>query len=123
MRQGQVDIAGRWRILPLVALCVGLIVVLVSAPAASAQQLPPICDEYPNLPQCQQLPDDDDGDNPDATGPSANGDAAGGGELPFTGYPLTGLILILFVLLIAGLALRTAVAIRDRLTQGRPPAS
>jgi hypothetical protein len=98
----------------------------LTAQQASAQALgSEFCDEYPNAPGCQDTgPDDGTGANPDddeaatAAGPSAD-DGATGGSLPFTGYPLTALILLLLVLLVTGLAIRTYLAIRDRI--GRDP--
>ena len=113
------------------------------AGTASAQQ-PAICDQYPQLPQCEQptggggggdLDDDgaldDDGDLdegqgpageegagpgglPGAGGPAAGTGAGADGELPFTGYPLTPLVLLLLVLLLAGLAVRGYIAARER---------
>lgn len=93
----------------------------VAAPEASAQ-LPSVCEQYPNLPQCDLGPGETE--EPPIGGPSAGptgGPASlgGQGELPFTGYPLTALILLLIVLLLVGLALRSYLAVRDRITSNR----
>jgi hypothetical protein len=83
--------------------------------AASAQGLPAICDEYPNLPICVE---DQPGDGNQPTGDEGAGPTAdrgvAKGELPFTGYPLTPLILLLLLLLLLGMAIRAYVEIRDR---------
>jgi hypothetical protein len=101
----------------------GAAALIASNASQASAGLPAICEQYPDLPQCTG-PTDDGGNNPtdpsDGTGPVADDDGptAGigtGGELPFTGYPLTALILLLLVLLLAGLALRTYLAARDRL--------
>ena len=104
----------------IVAVAVALALALVGAMAISgvvAEQanagLPAICDQYPNLPECEENvtpPGEQPGDE---GGPTAEQGAAG--ELPFTGYPLTPLILLLLALLLAGLAIRTYLAVRDRL--------
>ena len=63
------------------------------------------------------LPDGGECENPPCdggAGPSAGAGDDGGGNLPFTGYPLSTLILILAALLIAGLAVRSYIAVRDR---------
>lgn len=87
-------------------------------------QLPAICEQYPNLPQCDQGPGGGGGGNQpgdDGTGPagvqSPSAASSGGGELPFTGYPITPLLLLLLALLLTGLALRAYLAIRDRHTR------
>lgn len=92
-----------------------------SATTAQAQGLPAICDQYPDLPQCQVDPDPDPDPNPNPPdiGPNAGGDgdgtgAAAGSELPFTGFPITPLVLILILLLLAGLTLRAYLAMRER---------
>jgi hypothetical protein len=88
------------------------------------------CEEYPDAPGCvaptgptgptgttdDTGPTDDAG--PSANAPGGGGDGDGDGNLPFTGYPLTALILLLLVLLLAGLALRAYLAVRDRLAHG-----
>lgn len=82
--------------------------------------VPAICDQYPDLPECQEPvpgPGPSPGPGPDG-GPTA--DAGVTGELPFTGYPLTPLILLLLALLLAGLAIRTYLAVRDRLADDHP---
>jgi hypothetical protein len=91
-----------------------------TADPASAQQ-PPICAEYPGLPQCE-APAAGGGENPGGGGgggenaiPGSGGSSGdAGGTLPFTGYPLTSLLLLLLVLLAAGLTIRAYLAIRDR---------
>lgn len=99
-----------------------------------------ICDQYPNLPECQPGPNPPPGPGPGPGpgptpgpgdfppggdgGPSAGPDGAAAkdadGRLPFTGYPLTPLILLLLALLAGGLALRGVVAVRERLARGTP---
>jgi hypothetical protein len=86
---------------------------LASAPPASAQGLPSICDEYPNLPICEE-PTGGGNNNPPGAGPTAE-QGVSTGELPFTGYPLTPLLLLLLLLLLLGMALRAYVEIRDRI--------
>lgn len=107
----------------LVGLLVGALGLVAAAPASAQGGLPAICDEYPNLPECQPLPQPPDDDpRPDADddeGPSAGVGATGGGgsgdgKLPFTGYPVTGLVLLLLGLLTLGLMIRGAVALRER---------
>jgi hypothetical protein len=108
----------------LVALLGVLLAILVAAPAQA--QLPSICQQYPNLPQC--LPggggggDDDGGDPGAGIGVGAGdgdgtGDLGGSGRLPFTGYPVTSLILLALLILLAGLVLRTTQAINHRLRE------
>ena len=100
------------------ALLVGLFALATAAPA-SAQDLPAICDEYPELPECEVRPDPPDPDPDPPEGPTADdGDGDGDGELPFTGYPLTGLILLFLILLAIGLAIRAGTAIRERIARG-----
>ena len=114
----------------LVALTALAALAAVRAAPASAQ-LPAVCQQYPNLPQCQDPIDiDEPGTPPDGTAvPGAPGTAptaaAAPGTLPFTGYPITPLLLLLLVLLIAGLTLRAYLAVRDRVAQrgSGPPAS
>ncbi|HEY8467047.1 MAG TPA: hypothetical protein VIL04_09610 [Solirubrobacterales bacterium] len=119
------------------ALIGALALALPLATDAQAQSLPPICQQYPNLPECQEGPDEDEGDDtptppgddeeePDQTGLTPpgigpTGDAGAAGKLPFTGYPLTGALLAFLILLASGLALRAYLATRDRLAaQGSP---
>lgn len=111
----------------IVALVVAMLALFafqaLAAAPASAQGQPAICEEYPNLPQCEDDGggggDDEDptggggGDEGDDFGAGASGDSSG--NLPFTGYPLSTLFLVLFALLAAGLTLRAYVAIRERL--------
>lgn len=104
---------------------------------AAAQSLPPICQQYPDLPQCQpdvlpptspdpedEADDEDEGEQqagvPPAGGPSATSPVSG--ELPFTGYPLTSLVLVLGILLLAGLSLRAYLALRGRVSARNPVA-
>lgn len=113
----------------LLALLGALVAGAVSAPHASAQGTDPVCEEYPNLPQCEEdqvddgeddEADDRDGQDDEATalpgggGPTASG-SGGGGNLPFTGYPVSSLVLLLIALLAAGAALRGYLALRERL--------
>lgn len=107
----------------LAALLAAAAMAVVATPQAAAQQ-PAICDQYPNLPQCEDDVDDegDEGDRDEVDevaaggGPSAGAFGGGdGGELPFTGYPLNALILLLLALLTLGLATRAYVAVRERL--------
>jgi hypothetical protein len=88
------------------------------APAPALAQAPAICDQYPNLPQCEEDEGDEDEDDENqgpgagsGDGPSAP-DAAG--ALPFTGYPLTALILFMLALLAVGVATRAYLALRTR---------
>jgi hypothetical protein len=101
----------------------GAAALIASNASQASAGVPAICEQYPDLPQCE-APTDGGGSNPtgsdDGTAPVADegGPTAGvgtGGDLPFTGYPLTALILLLLALLLAGLALRTYLAARDRL--------
>ena len=101
--------------------------VLIPASSALAQgnDLPAICDEYPNLPECvvdpdPPEPDPDPNGNPSANNFGGDGDRAGNGDgnLPFTGYPLTGLILLLVILIATGIAIRAGIAARDHLARG-----
>ncbi|MDQ3730100.1 MAG: hypothetical protein M3355_11005 [Actinomycetota bacterium] len=107
--------------------------VAVAQPGTAHAQLPGICDQYPDRPECQDDDDDgDEGDGPDddggegptagagGDGPSADA-GAGSGELPFTGYPLSPLLLLLLLLLTVGLAIRAYLAIRQKLSD-RPVA-
>src|SRR5687767_8303386 len=87
---------------------------IVADPANAG--VPAICAQYPDLPECE-VPGPGPGPGPDG-GPTA--DAGVTGELPFTGYPLTPLILLLLALLLAGLAIRTYLAVRDRLADDHP---
>lgn len=129
----------------VVALLGALTLALLAAPGAHAQSEPPICQQYPSLPQCdtngsdngndtggggdnpgdEQFPADedrsDDAAGPLGGGPSASSGAAG--ELPFTGYPLTSALLVFLILLLAGLALRGYLATRGRLGGGAVPRS
>jgi len=104
----------------LAALLAVLTLGLVKAQAASAA--PPICDQYPSLPICEQghHGGGNHHGNPaggpaglGGNGPTANQGSASG-ELPFTGYPLTPLILLLLALLVIGLTIRTYLYARDR---------
>jgi|HigsolmetaAR202D_1030399.scaffolds.fasta_scaffold13484_2 hypothetical protein len=109
------------------ALVGALAIALPLASDAQAQSLPPICQQYPNLPECDTSPDEDDNptppddeESPDQAGPvppgsGPTGKAGAAGKLPFTGYPLTGALLAFLILLAAGLALRAYLATRDRL--------
>ncbi len=120
MRKG-VESLGTWRYL---FAALAAIVALAVVPAiASAQDLPPICDEYPELPVCSEdgggdiddpADDDTSGDIDDETGAALPGSGGDGGSLPFTGYPLTPLLLLLLILLATGLAIRAWIAYRDR---------
>lgn len=92
-----------------------LCAMLLMGPVSSAEaQLPPICQEYADLPVCNQGEEDDDG--PDGPiGIPGPDDTAGGGTLPFTGYPITPIVLVALLLLIAALLLRGAIAVNDRM--------
>jgi len=114
----------------LVALSALAALATVHAAPASAQ-LPAVCQQYPNLPQCDDpiVIEEPEAPPGGATTPGAPGTAptaaAAPGTLPFTGYPITPLLLLLLVLLIAGLTLRAYLAVRDRVGQRGtgPPAS
>ena len=103
----------------LIAMFVACVSLAAASPAQAQQ--PAVCDEYPDLPICTD-PGGGGGDNPDGDdgagpGVGSGGSGDGDGSLPFTGYPLTGLILLLLALLALGLAMRGAVAIRERLAR------
>jgi hypothetical protein len=85
----------------------------MTAPSAASAQLPSICDEYPQLPECNP-PTIPPPEGLPPEGPTAD-QGVGKGELPFTGYPLTPLILLLLLLLLIGLAIRAYLEMRDRL--------
>lgn len=97
---------------------------MLAAEPASAQ-LPAICDQYPQNPNCDgdigPTGGSDVSTPPGSIGPTGTlGATAGvgegaGAELPFTGYPLSALILLLLLLLLIGLAIRAYLAIRDRI--------
>lgn len=84
---------------------------------AQAQQ-PAICEDYPDLPVCDEGDDgnnpDDEDDNDEDQGPTTGGGGDADGSLPFTGYPITDLLLLLAALLATGLAIRAYLAIRQR---------
>ena len=109
----------RTRIMIWTAAAVVLSMLAFSAIAstASAQSQPPVCAEYPDLPECQEPTGEegaaDDGAPGAGGGPTA--DSGAGGNLPFTGYPVTGLVFLLVALLLVGLAIRSYLAIRDRI--------
>lgn len=108
-----VENRNRWIVVAgaaLAVLALALAVSMTAPSAASAQGLPSICDEYPNLPICEEPT----GGHHNPAGPTADQGVAQG-ELPFTGYPLTPLILLLLLLLLLGLALRAYVEARDRI--------
>jgi hypothetical protein len=112
----------------IVALFAALLVGASAPSLAHAQGQPAICEDYPDLPVCDDADDDDDddndGDRDDDGGPSAGGGGGSGdadGSLPFTGYPITDLLLLLAVLLAAGFAIRAYLGIRAR-TSGSPNA-
>ena len=100
---------------------------LALSPSAEAQGLPAICDEYPELPQCDVEPqppvdhppgdhhDRGHGDFRDFGDGDGSADSGAKGELPFTGYPLTSLILLILALLVIGLTIRAYVAARQRM--------
>lgn len=75
---------------------------------ASAQAA---CDQYDNCPPTNPPTNPPDNQPNGGAGPGGGE----GGELPFTGYPVTPLILLLLLLLATGAALRTYVAVRDRM--------
>ena len=130
---GQFTLSSK-RLAILAALAIAFFAALAASsagtPIASAGQ-PPICDEYPDLPQCEEdvnqppeepRDDDEPDEDEDAAPVGPSGDAGDGdGELPFTGYPLTSLMLLLLALLAIGLAIRSYLAIRDRLRSGNRP--
>jgi hypothetical protein len=103
------------------AFALGFMVALaiVASPPASAGT-PAFCQQYSNSPECRGDVGPAGGsgnETPDnaGNGPTADSDGSdSGGSLPFTGYPLTPLLLLFVALLAAGLALRTATALRNR---------
>lgn len=111
------------------ALFAALFAGVASPSLAHAQGQPAICDDYPDLPVCDDVDDDDDdGDDDDQDrdgdeGPNAGGGGSGSGDgdgsLPFTGYPITDLLLLLAVLLAAGLTIRAYLAVRGRLNSSQ----
>lgn len=123
----------------LIALFAALALASTSPSTAIAGE-PAICDQYPDLPQCEKggngggtfcdrnpdSPRCDEGvpggRGPDSGGAGPSGDASNG-ELPFTGYPLTPLLLLLVILLAAGLTIRSYLAARDGLRSGHRPGS
>lgn len=115
------------------ALAFAGVTAVLALNASSASAGPSVCEQYPDLPQCGGAPggggdpagggDGDSGDEGPAAGggdsagvqgPSADLSGGRGGDLPFTGYPMTALILLLVVLLLAGLGIRSYLAVRDR---------
>jgi hypothetical protein len=141
----------RTGLLAVAAIAAALALTALVADSASAQQ-PAICDQYPQLPQCDDNsgggggggggdtdPFDEgsgssSGDETTSAfpapgipgaggGPTAGPGGGTGGELPFTGYPLTPLLLILLLLLLAGLLIRAYLAARERWQLRRQGAS
>ena len=111
-----------WRICLASACLLAGLVLLLLPPSQASAGVPAICEEYPNLPQCEEGGGGGGGNedpDEDAGGAGPTGDADG--ELPFTGYPLTSLLLLLLALLVAGLTLRAYLAIRGRV-RGSPAA-
>lgn len=111
-----------WRICLASACLLAGLVLLLLPPSQASAGVPAICEEYPNLPQCEEGGGGGGGNedpDEDAGGAGPTGDADG--ELPFTGYPLTSLLLLLLALLVAGLTLRAYLAIRGR-ARGGPAA-
>jgi hypothetical protein len=116
---------------PLLALVAALVAIALLPDSASAQSA--FCQQYPDDPAC--LGDVGPGGGNGAFDPgvgfgpgvgAGDGSGDGAGNLPFTGYPITPLLLLLLILLLIGLALRTYLAVRDRLRKraavaGMPP--
>ena len=115
----------------LAALAVAAVLLL---PQAAQAQLPAICDQYPDLPQCEEGGGGGGGGDENPSGdegpgggsgnlPSGEADAGAQGDLPFTGYPMTAILLLMLALLVMGLIIRSVVAIRDRRSAGssQPP--
>lgn len=104
----------KWAIAGLVlgALATVVAISMTAPSAASAQGLPSICDEYPNLPVCDPEPPVPPGG--EEGGPTAEDQGVDKGELPFTGYPMTPLLLLLLLLLLLGVAIRAYLEMRDR---------
>ncbi len=125
---------GRKNFVVLGALAALVVSCLCLAWAGSANaQLPSGCVEYddPCIGPIDEVDEDGDfgpgfggGNNPghfgDGDGLAHGGSGDADGNLPFTGYPLTGLILLLLVLLLAGLAIRSVVAAREKLAARAP---
>jgi hypothetical protein len=97
-------------------------------PATAGAQDPAACQQYPTSDCGDAGPANGGGDTSPGIGPgggagapSAAGTDSGSshGTLPFTGYPMTPLLLLVLALLAAGLMLRAALAVRDRLRAGR----
>jgi hypothetical protein len=110
----------------IVAALLGAVLSFAWAAPASAQQ-PAICQQYPQLPICVgpggggDEDDDDDGDPGAFTAGGASAGGDGDGNLPFTGFPITDLILLLVALLLAGLGIRAAQALRQRFGSAASP--
>ncbi len=105
-----------------IALLAATFVLAIPGSAAAGQ--PAICAQYPDLPQCEEddaggggneNENDGDGDGDDPVGGGGGTGNADGGDLPFTGYPLTPLLALLLALLVAGMAIRAYLIVRDRL--------
>jgi hypothetical protein len=112
--------------------------VMLIAPAAAGAVSSAVCDQYPDVPQCQGDGGASGGGNPggepgDAAGgggdqgseatpdaPASAGSIPGAGaatgasdsagELPFTGYPLSPLVMAMLILLAAALTIRILLA-------------
>jgi len=96
----------------LAALAIGA----ATAEPAAAQQ-PDICQQYPDLPQCQGEDPGGGAGGQVPGGAAADLGGAGEAQLPFTGYPLTPLLLLALLLLLLGLAILAYQEIRDRLRE------
>ena len=123
--------------------------VIVIGPTSAFATSSAVCEQYPDLPQCESGAGSSDGTGSPSTGTGGASGPAGGagggaagypadgaaipgfgdpatgsagavGELPFTGYPLTPLVLFLLVLLAGGLTARAYLATRGRLSAGTP---
>jgi hypothetical protein len=114
------------------ALLAAVCALILFGPSTASASSAAVCDQYPDLPQCQSAggggggggtsPSGGDGGGGGVPGSAdtATGSAATAGELPFTGYPLTPLVLFLVILVTGGLTIRAYVAARDRLA-AHPP--
>lgn len=103
-------------VLALLGACALLLVAAAPAGAQSSA----FCQQYPNDPTCvDDITGGGDPDNDDVGADTGGGNSPIGAgnatsQLPFTGFPLTPALLLMLLLLAAGIALRTAVWLRER---------
>jgi hypothetical protein len=102
------------RLLPVL----GLLVAMLALAAPAQAQLPSICAEYPDDPECEVAPTGFDVPPVTDLGPEGLGGGdnlgTGDGTLPFTGYPVSPLILFAILLLLLGIAARLIAHVSHR---------